>query len=80
MKKVIRNTIVQMMLLVLPVVTLMADPPQPPSPGGTPVGTGTPVGAPVDDGLLVLMAMGIIYGLSKIYQHRNRHHSILKEK
>lgn len=78
MKNLIKNAIFSMMLMIFPIINLMADPPSPPSPGGTPVGTGTPVGAPIDNGVFVLIVLGIIYGTYKLYQFRGKHHNALK--
>lgn len=55
------------------VSTIVADPPGPPPPGGSPVGTGTPVGqegsgAPIDDGIYILLALAAGYGAYKFYE------------
>jgi hypothetical protein len=76
----IRHTISTMVFFVFSIFTLMADPPAPPTPGGTPIGVGTPVGAPLDNGVLVLLAMGVLYGILKLYQHRFKHHDVVEEK
>ena len=59
--------IVQFMLIELFISSVFADPPGPPGPGGTPTSGGTPVGAPIDDGIGILLALGIAYGCYKIY-------------
>ncbi|MCX6245403.1 MAG: hypothetical protein NTU98_11975 [Bacteroidetes bacterium] len=62
---------VQMMLLPIFTASIFADPPGPPSPGGDPNphagGTGLPVGGPIDDGLGLLLALGIAYGAYRFY-------------
>ncbi len=60
--------------LLVPLFSLLADPPldnlPPPDPGGT--GGGTPVGAPIDNGTSVLLVLGASYGLWKLYQLRKQ--------
>jgi hypothetical protein len=62
------------LFLVLVLTTqVFADPPGPPGPGGSPVsGGGTPVGAPVDNDVIILIFLGAMYGLYKIYLLRKR--------
>jgi hypothetical protein len=62
--------IVQLIVVPLFITGIFADAPAPPPPGGTPVGAGggTPVGAPIDDGICILLALGIAYGCYKIYE------------
>ena len=50
-------------------IAAFADGP-PPSPGNPSTGGGTPVGAPIDRGLVVLIAMGAVYGAIKLYHAR----------
>jgi hypothetical protein len=72
MKKAIRILSV-IALILIPTITnyVLADPPGPPGPGGNPAsGGGTPVGAPVDNGILILLFLGIAYGAYKIYELR----------
>ena len=72
MKKVMRNVLV-FTLILLPTImnSVFADPPGPPSPGGTPGSQGgVPVGAPIDNGILILLLLGIVYGAYKIYELR----------
>lgn len=73
MKKATRSIIV-FALMIFPAISnlVLGDPPAPPNPGGSPVGTGTPVGAPVDNGILILLALGVIYGAYKIYELKKR--------
>jgi hypothetical protein len=49
---------------------VFADPPGPPGPGGDPSGGGggLPVGAPIDNGILLLLALGVFYGCYKLYE------------
>jgi hypothetical protein len=45
-----------------------ADPPGPPGPGGDPgTGGGIPVGAPIDNGVIVLLILGVSYAGWKYY-------------
>jgi hypothetical protein len=72
MKKVIRSVFVTALILI-PAITnyILADPPSPPGPGGSPAGHGgTPVGAPIDNGILILLILGVVYGAYKIYELR----------
>jgi|DewCreStandDraft_4_1066084.scaffolds.fasta_scaffold79240_2 hypothetical protein len=78
MKNTIKKIILMFFLMVSPILisNVLAD--DPPGPGqglpggggGSPVGQGTPVGggAPIDGGFSILLAMGAIYGGSKIYK------------
>ncbi len=50
----------------LPLISL-SDVPPPPGPGGGPGGGGVPVGAPIDDGIGILLALGLAYGGKKLY-------------
>ncbi len=70
MKKLLQRIFLVAQLILVPFIIsdVLADPPSPPSPGGNPVsGGGTPVGAPIGDGMVVLIALGIAYGTYKIY-------------
>ena len=72
MKKVIKSVFVSTLILI-PAFTnyVLADPPSPPGPGGSPSSHGgTPVGAPIDNGILILLILGVIYGAYKIYEFR----------
>jgi|WetSurMetagenome_2_1015567.scaffolds.fasta_scaffold351018_1 hypothetical protein len=71
MKKSLRRIVlvVQFILLPLLISGVFADPPGPPGPGGDPGGSGgIPVGGPIDDGIGILLALGITYGCFKIYE------------
>jgi len=71
MKKLFRKILILTVVFFSFSLITLADPPGPPAPGGTPVGSGgTPVGAPIDGGLGILLAMGIGYGARKFYQAR----------
>ena len=74
MKKVVSRIILSLVFVCGPVLTnlVMADPPGPPDPGGTPIGNGgVPVGAPIDNGIGILLLFGIAYGVYKLYEiHR----------
>jgi hypothetical protein len=72
MKKVIRSLFV-IALILIPAITnyVLADPPGPPGPGGSPTSQGgVPVGAPIDNGIFILLILGVIYGAYKIYELR----------
>lgn len=59
--------IAQFMLMELFITGAFAD--GTPPPGGTPVGTGgTPVSTRIDDGIGILLVLGIAYGCYKIYE------------
>jgi hypothetical protein len=64
--------ITQLIFLPLFIINIFADPPDPPGPGGPPIGNGVPVGgntgAPIGDGLAVLLTLSIAYGSYKIYK------------
>lgn len=54
-----------------------ADPPNPPDPGGDPGGTGgVPVGAPIDDGIMVLLILAVLYGCYRVYEIRKARNRI----
>jgi hypothetical protein len=68
---IIRFTLIMAFFLSLFLnIKVWADPPGPPNPNGTPVGTGTPVGAPIDNGVIALIILGVTYGAAKLYQTR----------
>jgi hypothetical protein len=83
MRTIIRRGILLSAILLSLFITsvVLADPPGPPSPGGSPTGGGggTPVGAPIDGGLSILLAMGAAYGGKKLYQARKEKHEDEKE-
>ena len=73
-KKVISTFLILMALLISPGLQndIYAD--QPPDPGTGGPGTGDiPVGggSPIDGGLIILVSLGITYGIKKIYKGRN---------
>jgi hypothetical protein len=66
MKKMFRKILILTVVFFGYSLNTLADPPGPPSPGGSPAGSGgTPVGAPIDGGLGILLAMGAGYGARK---------------
>ena len=71
--KIIISTFLLFMALILnPFLNdVMAD--QPPDPGTGGPGTGdVPVGgSPIDGGLVILISLGLTYGIRKIYKGRN---------
>lgn len=71
------SLIVQMILLPLLITGVFADPPGPPGPGGNPAGNGgVPVGAPIDNGIGVLLGLGMVYGSYKIFEIWKRRASL----
>lgn len=70
--------IIQMVLLPLFLGSVFADPPNPPGPGGSPVGPGggLPVGGAIDDGLSILLALGVAYGVYRFYEIWKRKKSV----
>ena len=66
MKKMFRKILILTVVFFGYSLITLADPPGPPSPGGSPTGSGgTPVGSPIDGGLGILLAMGAGYGARK---------------
>ena len=71
--KRIKHIIAIMIFFSIPVLMTAQGPPPPhpndgnvPGSNNTPVGGGT--GAPIDGGLSILLAMGLTYGVKKVYQ------------
>jgi hypothetical protein len=72
MKRSFKTLFVAFLLLSVPLI-MSAQPPHPnggnnPGPGNTPVGGGNP--APVSDGAVILLSLGITYGAFKLYRMR----------
>jgi hypothetical protein len=72
MKMNLRMIIIAVFLVTAPLV-MLAQPPHPnggsiPGPGNTPVGGTT--GAPISDGVALLLSLGAAYGAGKVYQMR----------
>ncbi|MEI6885802.1 MAG: hypothetical protein WCO02_15015 [Bacteroidota bacterium] len=60
-------------LVMIPAIHAFSDDPGPPNPGGDPSGGGPgPVGAPIDGGLLILLAQGVAYGGWKFYKLKKK--------
>jgi len=56
------------MLMELFITGVFANLLNPPGPGGNPIDAGgTPVSTGIDDGIYILLALGIAYGCYKIY-------------
>ncbi|MFH1119303.1 MAG: hypothetical protein V1775_05730 [Bacteroidota bacterium] len=66
MKKNLITTLVMFTLAIGPVVTAMAQPNPNKQPSGDPV-NGTPVGgnAPIGSGLILMVSMGVAYGIKR---------------
>ena len=67
MKKMFRKILLLIVVLIGFALTTLADPPGPPGPGGDPGSGGTPVGAPIDNGVFVLIILGVGYAAWKLY-------------
>jgi hypothetical protein len=74
MKNKLKNFVLLILFTIGICITSLADQPNPPDPGGNPIpGGGTPVGAPIDDGVVILIVLGVTYGAYKIYEEiKNR--------
>ncbi|MCX6246899.1 MAG: hypothetical protein NTW10_04125 [Bacteroidetes bacterium] len=73
--------VLQLILIPLFISGVFADPPGPPGPGGDPSGNGgVPVGAPIDDGIGILLILGAVYGCYKIYEIWKRRMDMKEEK
>ena len=68
MKTLYRRALVLICCSLYPALFTLADPPGPPPPGGDPSLGGTPVGAPIDNGLYILLVLGLGYGFYKYYE------------
>ena len=66
MKKLLRICSITAVMIALPVLFSLADPPAPPAPGGGGTPGGPPVGAPIDGGMTILLALGLGYGTYKV--------------
>jgi hypothetical protein len=83
MKKNLLRFLLVVQFLILPMLIsgVIADPPGPPGPGGPPGGGGgIPVGGPIDDGIGILLALGITYGCFKLYEIWRKRESLKEEK
>jgi hypothetical protein len=72
MKRITQRVFVFLLFTFIPTVLTFADPPNPPGPGGPGTAGGTPVGAPIDDGITILLALGIGYAVYKLYELRKK--------
>ena len=72
MKRITQKVLVLLLFTILPALLTFADPPGPPGPGGPGTAGGTPVGAPINDGLTILLALGIGYAVYKFYELRKK--------
>jgi hypothetical protein len=71
MKRSILKGIACLLFLLVPLFSLLADPPGTPSPGEDPtLGGNPPVGGPIDGGLGILLAFGAGYGGWKYYKRK----------
>ena len=73
MKRIIQRAFIFLLFTLLPTLLTFADPPGPPGPGGPGTAGGTPVGgASIDDGITILLALGICYAVYKLYELRRK--------
>jgi hypothetical protein len=73
MKRITFKILIFLVATLIPALTTLADPPGPPSPGGTPVGGGgRPVGGPIEDGIVILLALAIGYSIFKLIEIRKK--------
>ena len=77
MKKIILSTLALVFLIA---IEIMAQTPPHPNGGGGPGAGNTPVGggASVGGGLLIMVSLGVGYGMRKIYDIRNKSQEELK--
>jgi len=73
MKKAIRVLIVSAFLMTAPLILLAQNPPHPnggvgPGSGNTPVGGGAPIGG----GLIIMLALGMGYGVKNVFKGRQK--------
>jgi len=67
MKKVLAALLIFLTLFTAQV--LFADPPGPPDPGPDPISSGgVPVGGPIGGGIMILLALAVVYGAYRIYK------------
>jgi hypothetical protein len=72
--------IAQFMLMELFITGVFANPASPPGPGSNPIEAGgSPIGRSIDDGIGILIALGIAYGCYKIYEIWKKKKIRLKE-
>ena len=67
MKKVKNFIAIILVLNGVMITNTIADPPDPPNPGNSPISNGDPVGAPIDGGIGFLLILGASYGTRKIF-------------
>jgi hypothetical protein len=70
MKKTIGTLIAVCALIILPIYSAMAAPPPPPPDLGS--GHVFIGGAPIGNGLLILVALGLAYGAKRLYDSRKK--------
>ncbi len=75
MKRITQRVGAFLLFTLIPTLLTFADPPGPPGPGGPGTAGGTPVGAPIDDGITILLALGIGYAVYKLYETRKKAHA-----
>jgi hypothetical protein len=83
MKKVLMRIFLLVQLIIVPIFIsgIFAAPPgPPPNPGGNPslTGGGVAVGASIDDGLTILLTLGLAYGCYRLYAIWKKKRSIAK--
>lgn len=73
MKKRLVQSLALLLLILGPVISGLAQPNPGKQPGGDPV-NGGPVGgnAPIGSGIVLMVGMGIAYGIKKLSKHNNQ--------
>jgi hypothetical protein len=73
--------VISLLFLLLVNTAVFADEPGPPNPGGNPAGNGPagPTGGPINDGIYILLVLGIAYVGFKTYEIRKKKVSPKKE-
>jgi len=72
MKKIIKYILLSI-LLIMNIINYASS--EPPSPGGDPSGSGDPIGgggAPIGEGYYILITLGIIYVVYKLYRFNTK--------
>jgi len=72
MKKIIKVLSIAVILTFSSMIAIADGPPPPPPGGGNIDPVGPPVGAPIDGGLIILLALGASYGGLKVFNSRKK--------
>jgi hypothetical protein len=77
MKNITSRLFFTVTIVLLTAVSLIAQPPPPPPPPGG--GGTTPVGAPIYDGLYIILALGVIYAGLLLYRVYRQQRALKEE-